>query len=303
VSSGKLAHALALAALLCGGCLVEPSPNAPTSNSGAAGNENRAGVEASPTPVGRSSPEGSPSPEASPRLSAVGEAGGKLESYMRAAAADLAPEQREALGRVNTDARRLLALRGYLRAGRDAASRWAWSRERIESYEKSPEYAAALAEIEKVRREFEGMNSGYTLRVNTQVRSLDEQLSKWSENDSVARAGEELLQRTREELAGPSYAEAPAAADVQRFERFLRGATTRATPTLAAPGLSPHGQSRAFDFQVMRGSQLIAGPSSAGEWDKEGWTEKVRAAVTRASTKFTGPLASPREPWHYDYRP
>jgi hypothetical protein len=104
-------------------------------------------------------------------------------------------------------------------------------------------------------------------------------------------------------LAGSSYAETPTAADVQRFQGFLRGTATRVTPTLAVPGLSPHGQSRAFDFQVMRGSQLIAGPSGAGAWDVEGWTEKVRAAVTRASTKFAGPLASPREPWHYDYRP
>lgn len=302
MSLGKLARALALASLLCGGCLVEPSPNAPAANAGANGNDSRAGVTPSPSPESRPSPESSPSPEASPNLPTGVEAGGKLESYVRAAAADLPPEQRDALGRVNTDARRVLALRGYLRAGREAASRWAWSRERIESYEKSPEYAAALAEIEKVRREFENANPGYTLRVNTQVRSLDEQLSKWNENDSVARAGEELLQRVREELAGSSYAEAPAA-DVQRFERFLRGSTTRVTPTLAVPGLSPHGQSRAFDFQVMRGSQLIAAPSGPGEWDSAGWTEKVREAVMRASTKFTGPLASPREPWHYDYRP
>ena len=302
MSPGKLARALGLATLLCGGCLVEPSPNAPPANSGA-GNENRAGGEPSPTAAGRPTPGSSPSPEAPGGLTAGVEAGGKLGGYLRAAAADLAPEQREALGRLSTDAGRVLALRGYLRAGRDAASRWAWSRERIESYEKSPEYAAALAEIEKVRREFEGANPGYTLRVNTQVRSLDEQLKKWNENDSVARAGEELLARVREELAGPSYAEAPAGTDVQRFERFLRAATTRATPTLAVPGLSPHGQSRAFDFQVMRGSQLIAGPSGAGAWDSGGWTEKVRAAVTRASTKFSGPLASPREPWHYDYRP
>ena len=302
MSPGKLARALSLATLLCGGCVVEPSPNAPASNSGN-GNENRAAVEPSPSPASRPTPESGPSPEAPDGLTSVVEAGDKLGGYLRAAAADLAPEQREALGRVNTDARRVLALRGYLRAGRDARSRWAWSRERIESYEKSPEYAAALAEIEKVRREFEGANPGYTLRVNTQVRSLDEQLKKWNENDSVARAGEELLARAREELAGPSYAEIPTTADGQRFERFLRGTTTRATPTLAVPGLSPHGQSRAFDFQVMRGSQLIAGPTGAGRWDSEGWTEKVRAAVTRASTKFTGPLASPREPWHYDYRP
>jgi hypothetical protein len=298
MSPGKLMRALLLTPFLFGGCLVEPSPN-----TGAAGNENRAVVEASPSHENRPTPESSPSAEASPGLSAVVEAGGRLESYVRAAASDLVPEQREALGRVETDARRLLALRGYLRSGREAASRWAWSRERIESYEKSPEYAAALAEIEKVRREFEGANPGYTLRVNTQVRSLDEQLKKWNENDSTARAGGELLERAREELSSSSYAEAPAAADVQRFERFLRGATTRVTPTLAVPGLSPHGQSRAFDFQVMRGSQLIAGPSSPGAWDSAGWTEKVREAVTRASTKFAGPLASPREPWHYDYRP
>jgi choline dehydrogenase-like flavoprotein len=68
--------------------------------------------------------------------------------------------------------------------------------------------------------------------------------------------GEELLQRAGGELAGSSYAEPPAAADVQRFVSFLRGSTTRATPTLAVPGLSPHGQSRAFDFQVMRGSRF-----------------------------------------------
>jgi hypothetical protein len=228
----------------------------------------------------------------------------RLDAYMRAAAQDLTPEQREALGRIPEEGRRLLALRGYLRAGGDVMSRWAWSRERIEGYEKSPEYAAALAEVGKVRKEFETANPGYTLRVNTTVRSLDEQLSKWNETESIKRAGEELLARAREEAAGPSYVEPPSASDVRRFENFLRGSTTRATPTLAVPGLSPHGQARAFDFQVMRGPQLIAGPSGVeGAWDKAGWTLKLQEAVVRASTKFTGPLASPREPWHYDYKP
>jgi hypothetical protein len=231
-------------------------------------------------------------------------AGGKLEAYTRAAAADLTPEQREALGRIPDEGRRLLALRGYLRAGGDAMSRWAWSRERIESYEKSPEYAAALAEVDKVRREFETSNPGYTLRVNTKVRSLDEQLSKWNETESVERAGEELLAQASAEVDGNAYGEAAPSSDVRRFENFLRGSSTRATPTLAVPGLSPHGQARAFDFQVMRGTQLIAGTSGVeAEWDKDGWTLKLQEAVQRASTKFTGPLASPREPWHYDYRP
>lgn len=298
---------LATALLLCG-CVVETPPsnasatNAPASNSNSGGGDTRPMPQ--PSPNVSPSPVGSPEPSNANAPAASEGAADKLDAYMRAAAADIATEQREALGRIPEEARRLLALRGYLRSGGDAMSRWAWSRERIESYGKSPEYAAALAEVDKVRREFESANPGYTLRVNTKVRSLDEQLSKWNETESIKRAGEELLARAREEVAGASYGDDAKAPDVHRFESFLRGSTTRATPTLAVPGLSPHGQARAFDFQVMRGAQLVAGTSSSEEsWDKAGWTLKLQQAVGRASTKFTGPLASPREPWHYDYRP
>ena len=296
---------LVTALLLCG-CVVEAPPsngsaaNAPAANSNSGDGDTRP----MPQPSANASPTPGGSPESVNANAAPVVAADKLDAYMRAASADLAPEQREALGRIPEEARRLLALRGYLRSGGGAMSRWAWSRERIESYEKSPEYAAALAEVDKVRREFESSNPGYTLRVNTQVRSLDEQLSKWNETESVERAGEELLARAREEVAAASYGDDAKASDVRRFENFLRGSTTRATPTLAVPGLSPHGQARAFDFQIMRGSQLIAGTSGVeAAWDKAGWTLKLQEAVGRASTKFTGPLASPREPWHYDYRP
>jgi hypothetical protein len=293
--------------LLFVGCVVEPSPSAPANGGGAPAAESRAAPSPAASPGGNAGPESQPSPlagiEADLPAASSAEPGGKLEAYVRAAAAGLAPEQREALGRVEGEGRRLLALRGYLRAGRDAGPRWAWSREQIESYEKSPEYAAALAEVGKVRLAFEAANPGHTLRVNTQVRSLDEQLKKWNETDSIARAGEELLARAHEEVAGPGYGDGAAEADVRRFEGFLRGATTRVTPTLAVPGLSPHGQARAFDFQVMRGPQLVAGPSSPSSWDAAGWTLKLQEAVARAGAKFSGPLASPREPWHYDYRP
>jgi hypothetical protein len=256
-----------------------------------------------PSPDGGPTPGDSPEPANANAPAATEGAADRLDAYMRAAAQDLTPEQREALGRIPDAARRLLALRGYLRAGGGAMSRWAWSRERIESYEKSPEYAAALAEVDKVRREFEAANPGYTLRVNTKVRSLDEQLSKWNETESIKRAGDELLSRAREEVAN-SYGDDAKAPDVRRFESFMRTASTGATPTLAVPGLSPHGQARAFDFQVMRGAQLIAGPSGVeAAWDTAGWTLKLQEAVGRASTKFAGPLASPREPWHYDYTP
>lgn len=310
MSYRHLSRALAFSTLLplLQGCLVEPSPNANGVAGGAGAVENRAAPgpgaspEGQPSPASGATPDGQPGPEASPSPAEAAGTGGKLETYVRAAAAALPPEQREALARVDGEGRRLLALRGYLRAGAGAVARWAWSRERVEGYEKSAEYAAALAEVEKVRRAFEAANPGYTLRVNTQVRSLDDQLKKWNEADSVARAGEELAARARAELDGGSYG-GGAVADVRRFEDFLRGASTRVTPTLAVPGLSPHGQARAFDFQVMRGQQLIAGPSSASSWDSAGWTAKLQEAVRAAGTKFSGPLATPREPWHYDYQP
>lgn len=312
MSHRRLSSALVLSTLLTllPGCLVEPSPNANAGGAGAVENSAAQGTGASPesrpSPESLASPGASPSPSTSPSMLAspsAAEPGGKLEAYVRAAGAGLPQEQREALNRVEGEGRRMLALRGYLRAGAGAVARWAWSRERIESYEKSAEYAAALAEIERVRRAFEGANPGHTLRVNTKVRSLDEQLEKWNEADSVARAGEELVGRARAELASASYGDGAAEADVRRFENFLRGASTRVTPTLAVPGLSPHGQARAFDFQVMRGGQLIAGPSSPSAWDSAGWTAKLQEAVRAAGTKFSGPLASPREPWHYDYTP
>lgn len=307
MSNRRLSSALVLSTLLplLAGCLVEPSPNANAGGAGAVGNSAAQGTGASPesrpSPESLASSEASPSPSSTTSSSEPGP-GSKLEAYARAAAAGLPQEQREALNRVEGEGRRMLALRGYLRAGAGAVARWAWSRERIESYEKSAEYAAALAEIERVKRAFEGANPGHTLRVNTKVRSLDEQLEKWNEADSVARAGEELLGRARAELAS-SYGDGAAEADVRRFENFLRGASTRVTPTLAVPGLSPHGQARAFDFQVMRGGELIAGPSSPSAWDSAGWTAKLQEAVRAASTKFSGPLDSPREPWHYDYSP
>ncbi|HEX7957172.1 MAG TPA: hypothetical protein VF508_09525 [Pyrinomonadaceae bacterium] len=309
MSCRKILRALPLAAALLAGCLVEPAPNANAPGAAAGNSENSAAhktgasPEAGPSPLASPDSAATPGPGVEPTPAAYVGTTSKLDAYARAAAADLAPEQREALGRIHEEGRLLLALRGYLRAGRDAMSRWAWSRERIEAYERSPEYAAALAEIEKVRREFETANPGHTLRVNTKVRSLDEQLSKWEETDSVGTAGAELLARAREELAAASYPETPGEGEGRRFAGFLRGAQTRVTPTLAVPGLSPHGQARAFDFQVMRGGQLVAAPTSAGAWDSAGWTDKLQEAVRRASTKFSGPLASPREPWHYDYRP
>jgi hypothetical protein len=76
--------------------------------------------------------------------------------------------------------------------------------------------------------------------------------------------------------------------------------------SLAAPGLSAHGQARAFDFQVEHDGQIVAGldaDAAPARWDAAGWTAKLRAAVSSAGDRFVGPLKSPNEPWHYVYAP
>jgi hypothetical protein len=207
---------------------------------------------------------------------------------------------------IEGEARRLLALRGYLRGGRDLAARWAWSREEIDNYKDSADYKAALVEVEKVRVKFAELNPGYDLQVKTEVRSLEEQVRKWNEAESVGGAGEELLTASLREVTAPGYKDPPDEAVLDKFGQFLRGYRLENVPTVAVPGLSPHGQLRAFDFQVRQGGKVVAGTSAAAvkqEWETPGWTDKLNEAVAKSGARFSGPLESPREPWHYTYAP
>lgn len=206
------------------------------------------------------------------------------------------PRAAATLDRIVTPERRLLALRSYLRAGSQLGARWSWTAAEVAAYESSAEYTAALAEIDKVVRAFARANPGYRLYVDTQVRTLETQLSRWNDSDGVAAVAADLARdAARAGIRGAS-----------ELRAFLVQWRPRVAAPLAAPGLSAHGQMRAFDFQVMSGNRLIAGPriaSIARDWDEAGWTDKLRLAVQTASTRFEGPLASPREPWHYTYRP
>lgn len=211
-----------------------------------------------------------------------------------------------ALERVDGSGRRLVALRSYLRSSQNLASRWSWTEQQIRAFEGSAEQRDLHAEIERVRAAFIAANPGYEIWVNPQVRSLDVQIDHWNSNASVESAGAKLVDDLRDRLGTPELARQSAAGTCAGIEQFLRSYIPSPTPTLAAPGLSPHGQMRAIDFQVHQADKVIAGPSAdsiATVWDAGGWAERLDDAVRKASRRFIGPLASPPEPWHYTFTP
>lgn len=209
-----------------------------------------------------------------------------------------------ALARIDGAGRRLLALRSYLRAGAGLSARWSWTAEQIAAFEQSPENTELQREIEQVRQAFRSANPGHELWVNPEVRSLDTQLANWNRNDSVSQAAANLLADFQRWRSSPSTRALPATKLRQAARTFLMEYSPMPVPTLAAPGLSPHGQMRAIDFQIQKDDRIVAGPDSStiiADWDGAGWTEKLQSAVSAGSDRFTGPLQSPREPWHYTF--
>lgn len=216
------------------------------------------------------------------------------------------PRVGEALARMDDEGRRLLALRSYLRNSSRLAERWSWTADQVAAYQATPEHAELQSEIERVRTAFAQENPGFELWVNPQVRNLDIQLQNWNTNESVAAAAAALLIAAQALAESPALRRADIAAAQRALEQFLASHVPVPTPTIAAPGLSPHGQLRAIDFQVHRDGAIVAGTRTAtiaDEWDGAGWTQKLEAAVRAGSRRFVGPLESPREPWHYTYAP
>lgn len=230
----------------------------------------------------------------------------QYRKYFGRVASTLGAEQTEALSKIRDAERRDLATVYYLRAGDSIAERWSWSQRRIDEFSRSAEYSRILADIDKVRARFSADNPGFGLRVNTQIRSLETQIRRWAEVPSIGAAAAELKTAARNELLRRDYEAEPTAAGVAKFKVFLMGWRPSRPPTLAAPGMSLHGRSRAFDFDIVdiRGNVVATSESAsvARIWDGEGWTTRLSRAVLAASGRFIGPLAAPREPWHYEYR-
>lgn len=219
-----------------------------------------------------------------------------LELCLQTAASRAPMQAQDALMRIDGLPRKLLALRSYLRADKALALRWSWTEEQIQAYRASPEYEQATRQIVRVQQRFAELNPGYQLFVNLEVRSLDLQIERWNTNASVGTAAQRLL-------GAAAVACKPGA---EGFANWLAAWQPWPPPNLAAPGLSPHGQARAFDFQIKRGELLVAGTDSrriAQDWTRPGWTERLKRAVNEASPAFVGPLAAPNEPWHYSYTP
>ncbi len=229
-----------------------------------------------------------------------------LWSYVTAIAAQQDARVTEALSRIDGTGRQLLALRSYVRSASHVAERWSWTQGEIEAFEGSPEQRDLQLAIDRVRTAFVTASPGYELYVNSHVRSLDVQIEHWNGNESVAAAADEILAAAKALIASPGFPSDRPERAREALKEFLVGHTPVPTPTIAAPGLSLHGQMRAIDFQVHQGGRMVAGPRTStipADWESSEWAAKLDAAVHEGSDKFIGPSASPPAPWHYTYVP
>lgn len=233
-------------------------------------------------------------------------AGDTVEMYLAALRAGLDARVNVALSAIEGTGRQLLAARSYVRSEAQLDARWSWNDAQIAAYSGSPEKLRLDGAIARVRCNFESANSGHTLFVNDTVRSLDRQIEKWNRSETIKRSADYMLETFRAEVAAQAFPKAKSPEGVAAFRNLLVSFKPIPTPSLAAPGLSLHGRMQAVDFQVMAGNRIVAGtdPTTVVEtWEASGWKAKLQAAVIEANAGFVGPLKSPDEPWHYDFRP
>ena len=234
------------------------------------------------------------------------QAGDTVEDYLRVLSAGLDSRVSATLGAIDGTGRQLLALRSYVRSSEQLDERWSWNEAEIAAYASSPEKQQLDAAIAQVRSCFESANPGFTLYVNDNIRSLDQQIEKWNRSDTIMQSAHNMLESIRAEVARTAFPRANSPEGMSAFRNLLVSFKPSPTPSLAAPGLSRHGRMQAVDFQVMSGNRLVAGTeiSSVVEtWESSGWKLKLQSAIKEANAGFVGPLKNPDEPWHYDFRP
>jgi len=232
----------------------------------------------------------------------------KLKSYVDAVQKELETRIQRALIGMLLMEQRVLAIRGYLRFPSmkrgSIDDNWAWSNQHMEEFKKTAEFTKMKKAVADVKAAFAAQNAGYTLGVDPdKVRSLETQIKLWNQNHTVHKLGREL--KTKLLKALETLPDTPDEASLKAFKKVLVEARLSGTPSNATPGLSQHGQAKAFDFVVSKGRDIVAGTVTATiqeKWENAGWTAKLKKAVQDAGGKFVGPLPAPYEPWHYTYK-
>ncbi len=235
---------------------------------------------------------------------AVPEQARKTQTYLDATARLLDKRMQGALKGVDDIGKRLLALKYYLKRRGAIKSSWAWTRAQAMRYKKSKDYTRSISELMKLRKVFEEMNPGFSLKANTDIRGVGDQVDLWNQTPSVEASSKSLLEKTVKELSDTTWPENPDKKALSRFQSFLSKAKVPVVPTVAVPGFSQHGQLRAFDIVIVAGGRIVAGTDAGSVrsvWDASGWTAKLKEAIDSASIHFSGPLHTPYEPWHYEF--
>jgi hypothetical protein len=228
----------------------------------------------------------------------------KLDAYLAAITLGFPPKVQTALVKVQAGARRLLAIRGYLRHPDRIQKKWAWDDAEAKKFKASDEYAHTVEAVKRVQKLFAQANQGYTLETANLVRSLQDQIDIWNGNADVSSAAIALRAKCVSEIGKASYPETPDAEATAKFAKFLRDSAVAPEPPCATPGLSDHGQLHAIDFIIKKDGKTVARikrKTINNEWEIPGWTKKLQEAVIAASPAFKGPLPYPYEPWHYTY--
>lgn len=228
----------------------------------------------------------------------------KTQAYIDATAHRLDIRMKNAIKGIDDIGKRLLALKYYLKRQGSIRRSWTWTRAEAMRYKKSKDYTRSIAELMVLRKTFEEMNPGYSVRANTDIRGVGDQVDLWNETSSVEASSDALLEKTVRELSDSTWPDTPNRSSLKRFRSFLAKANIPMVPTVAVPGFSQHGQLRAFDIVIVSGRQIVAGTDAGSVrsvWDQAGWTKRLQEAIDSSKVHFSGPLRSPYEPWHYEF--
>ncbi len=168
----------------------------------------------------------------------------------RRSPAELDPRAASALASIDGTGRRLLAARAYLRGSRSWPNAGAGRRRRPPHSRARRRSAHSMRQLRACaaasRRPIPASRSGST---RSSAASTCSSSAGTGTRLSVA-PGRTCSPSARRLLSTPDRGDVVTAADVAALRSLLLDHQPAPVPTLAAPGLSPHGRMRAIDFQV-----------------------------------------------------